>query len=118
MSDLDDQQDEVRSGKGRQSGGAYIRMADPRVSKVLSWFWTALGTAFVAGVYWVGSSINTLNSSVVRILAQNEAVLARLDRNDSYDDRQEEHINSMDKRLVVVESVTGVQLRGGPRRGR
>lgn len=107
--------------KLQAGGGASINTGDrkdPRVSSVLAWFWSALGTAFVGGVYWVASSITGLNSSVNKIADQNVMFLERMKSNEDKDERQEDHINAMDLRLVVVEQVTGVQLRGGPRSGK
>ena len=116
MTELDDQHEEMRGRRGwRKSGGASVQIRDSRVTQVLSWFWAALGTAFVGGIYWGASSINTLNESVVKILAQNEAVFRRLDRVESVDDRQDMELGEQAR---DIGELRGKNLRGGPPVGR
>ena len=88
-----------------------VNGGDPRVSGLIKWLWTALGTAFVGGVYWVGTSINDLNTSVVRIIAQNDSMLAQINRNDTRDDRQDEAIVEI---RGDVREIQGRTFRGVP----
>jgi hypothetical protein len=73
--DINEQADEVRSGKGRKSGGAAIEMMDSRVSKAMSWLWSALGFALVSVVGIAANNLYQLNLTVNRML-DNSAVVA------------------------------------------
>jgi hypothetical protein len=91
--------------------GATVVMHDPRVSKAIVWLCGILGTGFISSLVWVGSSINELNTTVSRLVTQNESVFQRLDRNEMKDERQDIDIRDIERE---VSELNGKQLRGGP----
>lgn len=98
---------------------------DPRLTAIIAAGITVLTGTILAVGAWVASSINDTRDSVRSLVEQNKYVLAQLSTNEVHDskqddraERQEDHINAVDRRLIVVEQVTGVQLRGGPRSGK
>lgn len=105
MSELDDQSEEVRGGKrGSTTGGARIDIRDSRVSTLLNWFWGAIGTGAVAGVWLVGSNLYQLNLSVNSMIANNAAMASQLRDH-------EERLRAVER---STQSLEGRTLRGGP----
>lgn len=92
----------------RDVGGSVV-IHDP-LSKAIVWLCGALGTGFIGTLMWVGSSINELNTTVSRLVTQNEAVFQRLDRNDVRDERQDIDIRDLERGQATLE---GKILRGG-----
>lgn len=110
MSDLDSQNEELRGGHGRrETGGASIQGYDPRVSRAVSWLLVAVGSALVAVGGWIGTNIYQLNITVARVVDKTDALLNRIDRNDTRDDRQDADINTLARDLSQLEGRT---LRG------
>jgi hypothetical protein len=75
MSDIDDQHEDVRSGRGkRESGGASMRdTRDPRLSQLLSWVWTALGgLALLIGV-GMYNKLSNMNDTLLVAVSKLEA---------------------------------------------
>lgn len=79
---LDDQQEEVRGGKGkREDGGAtqIIGGRDPMFRKLVSWFWGSLGASFVTVLGLAAYNLYQLNLTVANIAianAQTSVVMA------------------------------------------
>jgi hypothetical protein len=119
VTDIDEQADEVR-GRGRHdSGGASIVQRDRRPREMA---WNIIGSLIVLALAFVANNLYQINLTLAadavskqEMARQIADVKAQADRNASFDERQEDHINAMDRRLTSVEQATGVQLRGAPR---
>lgn len=112
MSDLEDQHEEVRNGKGsRRISSAVVTSHDSRVSRGIALALGVLGVLAVAAITWVGTSINNLNVNVAR-------VLERMDAKDKRDDAQDNRISRTEDRLEDltgdVRTLEGKNLRGHP----
>jgi hypothetical protein len=80
MTELDDQNEELRS-KGRKSGGGHVEMHDARFSSLIKWVWAALGGVAVLiglGVYSKLSSINDTLIAAVSDIKNQGAQVAEL----------------------------------------
>lgn len=117
MTDIDDQSDEVRAGRGSKRGGASISLRDSRMSALVG-IGLAITPVAVVGIgAWIANSIGTLNTTVTRLIVQQEVILKRLDQNDTHDDRQDIHLQTTDDRVNQVEK--DIVSLGGPNyRGR
>jgi hypothetical protein len=69
MSDLDEQNDDVRA-KGGKSGGASVTQTnyDPRMSTIISWVWGTIASAFVICVGLAAKNLYDLNVNMTRVL--------------------------------------------------
>lgn len=119
MSDLDEQSEQVR-GRGAHSGGGSVQIRDSRMSRLVG-IGLAITPIAVVGIgAWIANSISTLNTTVTRLVVQNEAIMRRLDDGDRRDDRQDTHMEVIDDRVAQTErdiaSMGGPNYRG-PRRG-
>ena len=61
-----------------KSGGASVTVQDPRVSSWNRWIATLMGGIALLVMAWVATSINDLNATMSRLVAQNEAVVSIL----------------------------------------
>lgn len=120
MTDLDEQSEEIRRGRGDHSSGASVSVRDSRMSGLVSIGLAVTPIAVVGIGAWIANSISTLNATVTRLVVQNEAIMRRLDEGDRRDDRQDTHIEATDARVSQTErdiaSMGGPNYRG-PRRG-
>ena len=89
MTDIDEQSEEIRGRGLRQSGGGSISSRDPRVSRLIAWGMGIFGFALVGIGSWIATTLMSLRDSVTTIVAQNAAVIYRLDKNDGRDDTQD-----------------------------
>lgn len=69
---------------------------------------------------WIANSIGNLNATVTRLVTQNEAIINRLNTNDSLNDRQDTRLLNVEQKVYTLE---GKAMRGVPfdqeaRRGR
>jgi hypothetical protein len=47
---------------------------DPRLSRIINYVWTGLGGLAIAGIMWVGNSINEMNVKLAVLISQNAAM--------------------------------------------
>jgi hypothetical protein len=59
-------------------GGATVTVQDPRVSNLTRWIATLMGGVALLVMGWVATSINRLNETMSRVVAQNEAIVSIL----------------------------------------
>jgi hypothetical protein len=112
MSELDDQNEDVRSGKGRKSGGASVSIRDSRMSALVG-IGLAITPIAVVGIgAWIANSIGNLNNTVTRLVVQNEAIIRRQDQNDAHDDRQDARMDAADER--TNQNSRDIAALGGP----
>lgn len=71
-------------------------MVDPRVTSVQNWVLGTIGLAMVGLAGWGVQSINALNTTMTRVLTQNEY-------RDAHVQRIEQHLETVDSRVVVIE---------------
>ena len=90
--------------RGKNEGGAKMSIRDARVTSALQWVWTTIGAMFVAGVYWVASSITTLNVTM-------EKALVRLEAQDKIQIETLASLKDHERRISTLE---GRNLRGAP----
>jgi hypothetical protein len=76
--------------------GAQITMADPRVTSIQTWLLATIGAAIVGGIGWGVKSINDLNITLARVVAQNE-------NRDDRIGRVERHVEAVDVRVLSLE---------------
>ena len=96
---LDSDNEDVRSGKGREDGGARIELRDSRVSAGLQVFWGCLGVVLVGMAAWTATSINELNLNMAR-------VLTRLDQKDERDLRQDDDLRGLNHDVAELQGKT------------
>lgn len=82
--------------RGEHDTGASIQMKDRRVSSFVQWIFGALGMAAVSGIYWVGSSINSLNSNL-------ERALVRMDYSEKRQDLTEAELRQLQKDVAELQ---------------
>lgn len=127
MTDLDDQHQDIRSGRGRKSGGPYMagdsHNHDPRVSTGIRTFLGVFSTIAVLFGGWIISTLLEIKDSVTAMKSSYPVLLQQLstqqNRNEVRDDQQEAHINSIDNRVSTLEGRTfrGVPGYQEPKRG-
>lgn len=125
-SDLAQQQwererDRIFGPKGSPNGGGRVG-GDRSNGLPGGWFWNIVGSLIVLALAFVANNLYQVNltlaadavskQEMLRQIAESKAEAAR---NAAFDERQEEHINAIDRRVIRVEEATGVQLRGGRR---
>lgn len=91
-------------------GGASVEMKDGRVTRGIEWALALVGSLIALALAWVANNINDLNTTVARMSSQSEAVVARIQVNDSHDDKQDDRINGLERSVSVIEGRT---FRGG-----
>lgn len=98
------------------TGGARIEMRDSRMSALAGIGLAITPIAVVAIGAWIANSISNLNTTVTRLVVQQEVILKRLDQNDSRDDRQDVRNDQQDDKLTRlrgdVVSLGGANYRG------
>lgn len=77
--------------------GAQISMVDPRVTSLQTWILSTIGVSILGLAGWGVQSINNLNTTMTRVLTQNEY-------RDDHVNRIEQHLESVDGRVVTLES--------------
>lgn len=114
---------QLRRSSDSDSGGS-IRSRDPRVDRAATWLMNLLQGLMVIVLAFVANNLYQVNLTLAgdavlkqQMLSAIAALNSRLDKNEARDDRQEDHLNDVDRRTVKVEQATGTQTRGGPRRG-
>jgi hypothetical protein len=99
------------------SNGAQVIVKDPRVTSAAEMIrngLTVLALAFVANnLYQVNLTLAADAVWKEQMMRELAALKASQMRNADLDDRQEDHINAVDRRLVGVEQAMGKTLRGG-----
>jgi hypothetical protein len=76
--------------------GAKITMVDPRVTSVQTWILATIGMSVIGLAGWGIQSINNLNTTMTRVLTQNEY-------RDDHVARIEQHLEIVDGRVVTLE---------------
>lgn len=76
--------------------GAKITMLDPRVTGAQAWTLATIGLTLVGVGGWGIKSINDLNTTMTRVVTQNEY-------RDQQLQRVEDHVKVLDDRIVVLE---------------
>lgn len=121
---IDTQSEEIRGARGkREDGGAsYARGQSGYDARPAGWFWNIAASFVVISLAFVANNLYQINLTLAADAVGKQDIARRMaelaaaqDRNLVRDSQQEEHINAMDRRLVVVEQVTGVNSRGGRR---
>jgi hypothetical protein len=77
MTEMDDQNEDVRSGKARRSGGGSVTQ-DGRLTGGIHWALGAIGVGLIGVLGWVALSIMQLNQTVAGLAATTSAVLQRV----------------------------------------
>lgn len=104
MSDLDDQAEDVRTGRGRQSGGASNDMQDARVSRGITWVLGIIGSLLVVALCFCANNLWQLNLTMRDVLTQNKTTVAQLSDH-------ELRLRQVERSISTIE---GRNLRGGP----
>lgn len=79
--------------------GASLTMVDPRVTSVQTWILSTIGIAIVGLAGWGIKSINDLNQTMA-------TMLVRYDYDTKRVERIEQHLESVDARVVTLERKT------------
>jgi len=80
--------------------GASISMTDARFTAVQTWLLTAIGISIIGLGTWLINTVNDLNITMTRVVTQNEA-------RDAEAVRIRDHLQSVDRRVVELESNKG-----------
>lgn len=83
--------------EGLANRGARITMADPRVTNAQTWILLAVGTAFITCGGWLIKSVNDLNSTMGKVVVQNEYTTQALRNIDSRLDRQDDRLRALER---------------------
>lgn len=78
---------------GNGSGNGTV---DRRFTRLIDWAWLAIGGAFVAGVYWVASSISNLNVTI-------GAAMVRIEYQDKRQDLSQAEITQLQKEVAELQ---------------
>ncbi len=116
---IDAQREAMHGKRGASSGGGTISLRDSRMS-VLVGIGLAVTPIAVVGIgAWIANSIATLNTTVTRLVTQNEAVIARLNANDGVNDRQDLRLLKVEEKVYSIEGrvLRGIQEGKEPFRG-
>jgi hypothetical protein len=111
----DHSDDEQTPLTGLNSRGASIVIKDPRMSKLLAWFYGSLGMACVTGSWIAANNLYQINLTLAADAIVKQEMARQLAEQRALNERQDEHINAVDRRVYTLE---GRNLRGGPTRGR
>lgn len=115
VSQLDDDNAQLLGARGkRESGGAAITR-DPRVSAAQQWLMNVLQGLIVIALAFVANNLYQVNLTLAADAVSKQEMVRQLSDVRSVNERQEEHINYVDRRVYTLE---GKNLRGGPDRGR
>lgn len=86
------------------SDGARIDMSDPRVSRVLAWVWTAIGTGVIGATLLAANNLYQLNLTVSNMASNNAIVAAQIKDH-------EERLRKVERDIGAIE---GKVFRGVP----
>lgn len=102
------------------SNGAQVIVKDPRVTSAAEMIRNVVGGLTVLALAFVANNLYQVNLTLAadavwkeQMMRELAALKASQMRNADLDDRQEDHINAVDRRLVGVEQAMGKTLRGG-----
>jgi hypothetical protein len=109
--DSDRDEDYDPRPRRRSHRGSTTNVPDTRVSKFIAWGWTALGAAFVTGVWLAANNLWEINRTLAKDAVYKEWMAQQLADVRALNDRQEDHINAIDRQVQTWE---GRNLRGGP----
>jgi hypothetical protein len=96
---------------GGEHGGARISLRDGRVSKVLAWCYGSIGMAIVTGTWVAANNLYQINLTLAAYAVSKQEFDRQLVEIRALNERQEDHINAVDRRVYTLE---GRNLRGGP----
>lgn len=119
MSDESQIDEQIYEGRkrGNRTSSASVSGHDPRVSRGIAWLMGLFGIALVAIGGWIGNTLMGLKDSVTTIVAQNAALIQRLDRNDVRDDGQDSRLSKNERDIAVIEGKTLRGIQEGRTRG-
>jgi len=113
MTDIDDQAEEVRGGKGRrEDGGGSVneyQAQDPLFRKLMMWSWGIFGTAFMGMQVWLVSSVADIKSSLPRLNDKDIQIDAHQSATDRRVERLEDRTDALRSR---VDQIDGRGMRG------
>jgi len=113
VTDLDEQAEVVRKG------GGVVSVRDSRMSAVVGVGLAITPVAVVGIGAWIANTITNLNTTVTRLVTQNEEIIRRLDSNDAHDSRQDSRMDFQDERINQngrdIASMGGPNYRGDRR---
>lgn len=116
MTQLDEDNASLLGARGkRESGGAAIEVRDPRVSAAAQWVMNILQGLIVLVLAFVANNLYQVNLTLAADAVSKQEMARQLSEVRGVNERQEEHINYVDRRVYTLE---GKNLRGGPDRGR
>lgn len=78
------------------NSGARISMTDPRVTSLQTWVMVTIGAVGISVAGWGVKSINDLNQNMAAMLIRYEYDTKRVER-------VEEHVKSVDGRVIILE---------------
>lgn len=78
------------------NSGARISMTDPRVTSAQTWIMVTIGAVGISVAGWGVKSINDLNQNMAAMLIRYEYDTRRVER-------VEEHVRSVDGRVIILE---------------
>lgn len=78
------------------NNGARISMTDPRVTSAQTWIMVTIGAVGISVAGWGVKSINDLNQNMAAMLVRYEYDTKRVER-------VEEHVKSVDGRVIILE---------------
>lgn len=78
------------------NSGARISMTDPRVTSLQTWVMVTIGAVGISVAGWGVKSINDLNQNMAAMLIRYEYDTKRVER-------VEEHVRSVDGRVIILE---------------
>lgn len=78
------------------NSGARISMTDPRVTSLQTWVMVTIGAVGISVAGWGVKSINDLNQNMAAMLIRYEYDTRRVER-------VEEHVKSVDGRVIILE---------------
>jgi hypothetical protein len=113
MTDQDEQNEELRSGKGRKSGGAYMGgdTHDPLFRKFMMWTWGSFGLVFMGMQIWLVSNVADIKATLPLYANKDVQLDAHLASTDKRVDRLEDKQDALRSR---VDQLDGRGMRGGP----
>lgn len=112
MSDIEEQNEEVRS-KGQRSGGAYLSVdtRDPLFRKFLIATWGFFGLVFMGMQMWLVSNVSDIKAALPLLANKDLQLDAHLASTDKRVDRLEDKQDALRSR---VDQLDGRGMRGGP----
>lgn len=93
------------------SGGAQMGLRDPRVSAAAQWLMNVLQGLIVIALAFVANNLYQVNLTLAANAVMQQEMSRQLAEVRTVNDRQEDHINYVDRRVYTLEGRT---LRGVP----